>query len=356
MRILLWIARGFFILLAAGAGLVLARSINNVYFQPEVLRTTGDVAKEVVTHQPVSHVVVMAVCALAAAGLALMDWLFPRKSIANISAVAFGIIVGIGMGALFRLVLGLTPIETHVLDSSQLLLTVIFCYVAVVVILQTKNQFRFVIPYVEFHKQTKGARPLVLDTNVIIDGRVADICETRIIDSPVVVPRFVLQELQQIADSSDRLTRNKGRRGLDILNRLERSDKIDITIDESPLAEGESVDNKLLKLTKELGGRIMTNDFNLNKVAQLQGVEVININELANALKPAVVPGEELDLNILRNGDQPGQGVGYLDDGTMVVVEQGRAHIGKVARVVVNSVYQTQAGRMIFGKIKQASG
>ncbi len=351
MRITSWIGRGLFILLAVGAGLVLARTINEVYQAPHLRLPIVDATKETV-EQPVNHILVMALCALGAVVLAVLDWLFPRKSIGNISAVAFGLIVGVGLGALFRLVLGLTPIEPEVLNSSQLLLTVIFCYVAIAVILQTKDQFRFVIPYVEFSKQIKGVRPLILDTNVIIDGRVADICETRIIDSPVVVPRFVLQELQEIADSTDRLTRNKGRRGLDILNRLQRCEKVDVSIHETASAPGEQVDSGLLKLAKELDGRIMTNDFNLNKVAQLQGVEVININELANALKPAVIPGEEMTLNIIRPGDQPGQGVGYLDDGTMVVVEQGRDQMGKEVRVVVNSVYQTQAGRMIFAKLK----
>lgn len=335
MRIFLWVARGLFILIATGSGLVLTRKINDAY----------DTA--------VNHVWVMLACALGATVLAILDWLHPRKPIAKISAVAFGLIVGVGLGALFRLVVALTPInKPEVLDSVQLVLTVVFSCVAVVIIMQTKDEFRFVIPYVEFSRQLKGLRPLILDTNVIIDGRVADICETRLIDSPVVVPRFVLQELQEIADSTDRLTRNKGRRGLDILNRLQRCDKIDVTIHETPRAPGELVDNRLLSLAKELSARIMTNDFNLNKIAQLQGVEVININELANALKPAVIPGEEMTISILRPGDQPGQGVGYLDDGTMVVVEQGRDRMGQEVRVVVNSVYQTQAGRMIFGKIK----
>jgi uncharacterized protein YacL len=334
MRIVFWVARGLFILLAAGAGLVLTRRINEVY----------DAA--------VNHVWVMLGAAIGAGVLALLDWVSPRKSISKISAVAFGLIVGVGLGALFRLVVALTPIDPRMLNSVQLVLTVLFCYVAVAIILQTQHDFRFVIPYVEFSKQIKGTRPLILDTNVIIDGRVADICETRIIDSPVVVPRFVLQELQEIADSTDRLTRNKGRRGLDILNRLQRCEKVDVSIHEAPSAPGEQVDSGLLKLAKELDGRIMTNDFNLNKIAQLQGVEVINVNELANALKPAVIPGEEMTLNIIRPGDQPGQGVGYLDDGTMVVVEQGREQMGKEVRVVVNSVYQTQAGRMIFAKLK----
>src|SRR5436190_137037 len=210
-------------------------------------------------------------------------------------------------------------------------------------LLQTKDEFRFLIPYVEFSKQIKGQKPLVLDTSVIIDGRIADICDTRIIDSKLIVPRFVLQELQGIADSSDKLKRNRGRRGLDILKRLQANAKIELQIHDANLAElreVQRVDERLVVFAKVFGGRVVTNDFNLNKIAQLQGVEVINLNEVANSLKTVALPGEGMTVRLVKAGDQVGQGVGYLDDGTMVVVEQGRPHLGHEVNIVVTSVLQ----------------
>jgi uncharacterized protein YacL len=227
--------------------------------------------------------------------------------------------------------------------------------VSVSTLIQTKDEFRFIIPYVEFSKQIKGSRPLVLDTSVIIDGRIADICDTRIIDNKLVVPRFVLQELQGIADSSDKLKRNRGRRGLDILKRIQTNSKIDLEMHDGNLPELRDVikvDERLVVLAKAIGGRVVTNDFNLNKIAQLQGVEVINLNELANAMKSVALPGESLNVRLVKAGDQIGQGVGYLEDGTMVVVEQGRSHIGQEVNLSVTSVLQTPAGRMIFGRLE----
>jgi uncharacterized protein YacL len=208
---------------------------------------------------------------------------------------------------------------------------------------------------VEFSKQVKGGRPLVLDTSVIIDGRIADICDTRFIDTRLIVPRFVLQELQSVADSSDKLKRNRGRRGLDILKRMQNNPKVELQIHEAnlpELREVSKVDERLVVLARSLGARVVTNDYNLNKIAQLQGVEVINLNELANALKSVALPGEAMTIRLVKPGDQPGQGVGYLDDGTMVVVEQGRGWIGQEVPITVTSVLQTPAGRMIFGRLE----
>jgi predicted nucleic acid-binding protein len=228
---------------------------------------------------------------------------------------------------------------------------VFFC---VTIVMQTKDDFRFVIPYVEFSKQTKGLRPILLDTSVIIDGRIADITDTGVLESDVVVPRFILAELQAIADSEDKLKRNRGRRGLDVLNRLQGSDKIDIQILDPHVRtvdEVGEVDAKLVALAKHLDGRIVTNDYNLNKIAQLRGVDVVNINDLANALKPVVLPGESLQVRVIKPGEEPGQGVGYLEDGTMVVAEHGRDYIGRDITIAVTSVLQTSAGRMIFGRL-----
>ena len=194
----------------------------------------------------------------------------------------------------------------------------------------------------------------VLDTSVIIDGRIADICETGFLDGTLVVPQFVLRELQQVADSSDSLKRNRGRRGLDILQRMQKMAHVQVQIVETDFPEVREVDLKLIELAKRLNGKIVTNDFNLNKVAQLRGVAVLNINELANSLKPVVLPGEVLRVFVLKDGKEAGQGVAYLDDGTMVVVDQGKRAIGRTIEVTVTSVLQTTAGKMIFCRWPEA--
>jgi uncharacterized protein YacL len=282
-----------------------------------------------------------------------------NKQITTISAIYFGLLLGFLLGTLFTTALEPIVADQDILRFCRLLLTVIFCYVSVSTLLQTKDEFRFIIPYVEFQKQVKGGKPLVLDTSVIIDGRIADICDTGIIDTKLVVPRFVLQELQSVADSSDKIKRNRGRRGLDMLKRMQSNPKVELQMHEANVAEVQGVtkvDERLVVLAKALGARVVTNDFNLNKIAQLQGVEVINLNELANALKLVALPGEHLNVKIVKQGDQVGQGVGYLDDGTMVVVEQGRSAIGQEVPIAVTSVLQTPAGRMIFGKIESRAG
>lgn len=192
----------------------------------------------------------------------------------------------------------------------------------------------------------------ILDTSVIIDGRIADICKTGFIEGTIVIPGFVLEELQHIADSSDVLKRNRGRRGLDILNKIQKELAMKVQIYEGDFEEINEVDSKLVKLAKVLNGKVVTNDFNLNKVCELQGVPVLNINDLANAVKPVVLPGEELSVQVIKDGKEQHQGVAYLDDGTMIVVEGGREHIGSEIEVLVTSVLQTSAGRMIFAKPK----
>ncbi len=197
-------------------------------------------------------------------------------------------------------------------------------------------------------KATRSA-PKVVDTSVVIDGRIADILETGFIEGPVVVPQFVLDELRHIADSADVLKRNRGRRGLDVLNRIQKEMDVVVRIEDKDFP-GLEVDMKLLRLAKHLDGKVLTNDFNLNKVAALQNVPVLNINELANAVKPVVLPGEEMTVHIIKDGKEPGQGVAYLDDGTMIVVDGGKKYIGETIAVLVTSVLQTAAGRMIFAK------
>ena len=195
--------------------------------------------------------------------------------------------------------------------------------------------------------------PKLLDTSVIIDGRIADLCETGFMEGEFVIPQFILQELQHISDSADSLKRARGRRGLDILNHVQKNDDVVVEIVEDDFPNIKEVDAKLVELGKKLGAKILTNDLNLNKVAELQGVEVLNINELSNALKPVVLPGETMRVFVLKEGKEAGQGVAYLDDGTMIVVDNAKRYIGKNVDVVVTSILQTSAGRMIFTRLRE---
>ena len=203
-------------------------------------------------------------------------------------------------------------------------------------------------------KTESVVQPKILDTSVIIDGRIADICKTGFVEGPLIIPAFVLEELRHIADSSDALKRNRGRRGLDILNKIQNELAINVEIVEKDFEELSEVDTKLLKLAQFMSGKVITNDYNLNKVAEFQRVPVLNINELANAVKPVVLPGEEMVVQVIKDGKEFGQGVAYLDDGTMIVVDGGKRFIGETIEVVVTSVLQTAAGRMIFVKPKTA--
>lgn len=289
---------------------------------------------------------------LMALGVIAVDIFTPRKRIEVVSAIYFGLIVGFLITHMLWVAVSPLMENSPLAPPAQLMLAAILCYGCTSLLLQTKDDFRFVIPYVEFARDLKGIRPLVLDTSSIIDGRLAELAETNIIDSQVVMPAFVLAELQAIADSSDRLRRARGRRGLDILNKLRTLKKIDFQIYERELPEfsGQTVDMKLVMLAKHLEGKVVTGDFNLNKVAKVHNVPVINLNEIAAALRPQFLPGESFDVRIVKAGEGPEQGIGYLDDGTMVVVEGGRERIGQTLAVVVTSTLQTQAGRMLFAK------
>ncbi len=304
---------------------------------------------------------------LLAAGVIAVDMVIREKRLDTISAVYFGLLIGLFLAYITRL--ALTPLLPSPMESGatgekiraavQLILTVMLCYICVSLLLQTRHDFRFIIPYVEFARELRGRRPFILDTNVIIDGRIADLVEkTRIFDSTLVIPRFVVSEIQNIADGADRSKRMRGRRGLDILQRLRSNPEVDIQIFDRDLAEfeGRDVDGKLVVLAKHLDGRLVTNDFNLSKIARFEGVAVINLNDLANALKPVYLPGETLQVRIIRPGEEPTQGVGYLDDGTMVVVENGRPYVNYEVVITVTSVLQTSAGRMIFGKFERVVG
>lgn len=268
---------------------------------------------------------------------------------------AVGLILGLVIAALLGLVIGQIPLLGPVLT---VLSGVVFAYLGVSISTRKRDEAAATIG--AFRGGGKGevpvaqegaVQPKVLDTSVIIDGRVADIVKTGFLEGPLIIPAFVLEELRHIADSSDVLKRNRGRRGLDILNRIQKELGATVRIYEEEV-EGPEVDSKLLKLARTLGGKVVTNDFNLNKVAELQRVPVLNINELANAVKPAVLPGEEMTVTVIKDGKEVGQGVAYLDDGTMIVVDGGRRYIGETIGVMVTSVLQTAAGRMIFAKLK----
>jgi uncharacterized protein YacL len=379
-RLLLWLLRGVFGAICIGIAMLAFR-----HFSEGLGDTTN---------------AYLAFFCILGAGLFIVvtDVLIRNKQITTLSAVYFGLLLGLLLGNILSTALEpfifdwgtsrpaartLPHLIVHPRDKEgnirvdvsqgegggalqegrhqyerkalSLILTVICCYIAISTLLQTKDEFRFIIPYVEFSKQVKGAKPLVLDTSVIIDGRIADICDTRFIDTKLIVPRFVLQELQSVADSSDKLKRNRGRRGLDMLKRMQNNPKVELQMHEAnlpELREVHKVDERLVIFAKTLDARVVTNDYNLNKIAQLQGVEVINLNELANALKSVALPGEMMMVRLVKPGDQYGQGVGYLEDGTMVVVEQGRSMIGQEVSITVTSVLQTPAGRMIFGRLE----
>jgi uncharacterized protein YacL len=289
---------------------------------------------------------------LLSLGVILLDMAIRQKQLDTISAVYFGMIVGLFLAYIVGLALIPLPMGETLRNGVQLTLGLVLCYICISLLMQTRNDFRFIIPYVEFSKEVKGRRPFILDTSVVIDGRIADVIETQLFDSQLVMPRFVISELQAIADSSDRLRRSRGRRGLDILNRLRNSSDVDLQIYDRELPEfvGQAVDLKLVLLARHLEGKLVTNDYNLNKVARLHGVGVINLNDVANALKPVFLPGEQVEVRIVKPGEEAGQGVGYLEDGTMVVVESGRDHINEQVKISVTSVLQTSAGRMVFGR------
>lgn len=294
---------------------------------------------------------------LLAIGVIAFDILIPQKRIETISAVYFGLLVGLLLT--YVLSIALTPLlkSEGVATPVQLISGMILCYGCISILLQTKDDFRFVIPYVEFVRETKGFKPLVLDTSVVIDGRIEDLCDTGIFDNQLIMPRFALTELQGIADSSDRMRRARGRRGLDVLNRLRASSKIELQIFDRELPEfaGQPVDMKLVLLAKHLDGKVVTGDFNLNKVAKIHNIVVINLNEIANSLKPHYLPGETFEIRIVKTGEGAEQGVGYLDDGTMVVVEGAREMVGRDLTVGVTSTLQTNAGRMIFARYERVS-
>lgn len=272
--------------------------------------------------------------------------------IIGVVGLVLGLVIANLLSPLFRMIPYVGPV-------LSILFYILFGYFGVVVPTRKKEDFTSALSSLKksggkekASKTGSVVLPKILDTSVIIDGRIADICKTGFVEGPLVIPEFVLEELQRIADSSDSLKRNRGRRGLDILNKIQKELEIEVVIHEKDFEDIAEVDTKLLKLAQFIKGKVVTNDYNLNKVAEFHGVEVLNINELANAIKPVVLPGEEMMVQVIKDGKESGQGVAYLDDGTMIVVDGGKKHIGDTIGVLVTSVLQTAAGRMIFAKPK----
>lgn len=323
---------------------------------------------------------VMAFALVVGVAVVCVDIVSPRRKLAIFSGTLFGLVVGLlvafGVSFVVKLIVEQQmpipasiydkPAKTEFLDRRgaiiefvDVLVGVISSYLAISFILQTKDDFRFIVPFVEFAKERRGVRPMLVDTSVLIDGRIADIAATGIIESQLIIPRFVLEELQLIADSGDRLKRNRGRRGLDVLAKLQQNRKVEVVLWEGAPQDEQlatDVDTKLTMLGKELSARVLTTDFNLNKVATLRSVDVININQLALAVKPIVLPGEKMFVRIAKAGDQPGQGVGFLEDGTMVVIEHGRSHVNEEVEFTVTSSLQNNTGKMIFGRLVADGG
>jgi len=280
-----------------------------------------------------------------------------RASLRRLIGAAVGSILGILGALMISHLLGMTALDKGNLSFLQVTLLLLMAYVGLVLGANKGDLLNLSALGGLFTAEAKPRRNFkVLDTSVIIDGRVADVCETGFIDGTLMVPQFVLRELQLVADSSDPLKRNRGRRGLDILQRMQKMGTVQVQIVEEDFPQMREVDMKLIELAKQCEAKIVTNDFNLNKVAQLQGVPVLNINELANALKPVVLPGEAMRVFILKEGKEYNQGVAYLDDGTMVVVDNAKKMISKTIDIAVTSVLQTTAGKMIFGKFEERKG
>lgn len=306
----------------------------------------------------------LAVAMVMFAAAVLIDFATPKKKISMITGVMLGIIAGVlataALGFVIDLLLESWVQNAQALDvlrpvviSFKVLIGLSLCYIGVTTVLQTQDDFRLVVPYVEFAKQIRGVRPMLLDTTMLIDGRLVDVAATGFLQAPIVIPRFVINELQTLADSQDPLKRAKGRRGLEFTARLQRTARLDVTIDETPVP-GKAVDQMLLDRARTMPAILVTSDVALAQVAKIENISTLNINDLANAMKTSLVPGESLQVRLIRPGEQPGQAVGYLPDGTMVVTENGASRLGQAVDLTVTSSLQTSAGRLVFAKITES--
>jgi uncharacterized protein YacL len=341
MRLSLFVIRALFFICAVGTGSYIARVAGDAHLQLPY----------------------MAVAAAIAALVILSEVFFSKSPVAMVSAVVFGVTIGFLVAWLFTglieiIVQNLTTLRPQDVSAIRLVLTLICVYYGITVILQTKDDFKFIIPYVEFSRELRGSRPLVLDSSALIDGRIEALCATGLVDAPVVAPRFVIDELQALADSQDKAKRAKGRRGLDVLRAIREQGKAPVEIaDREPAgAAGAPVDRKLVLIAKELAGKLVTTDAALAKLAVLEGVRVIGLHEVARALQARALVGDRLSLKLVKPGEGAEQAVGYLEDGSMVVVERARARLGEQATIEITSGIRTSAGQMFFAKLVEGDG
>jgi len=334
-RITLYVVRGFFLLVCAGLGLYL-------YNNEHGLESAVDVAPYIF------------IACGGALMVILVESLSARKGASTLSSIVFGLILGLVLSILFRplIVLIFEALGTEQQEMSirfvNLVTTVLLCYFGVTLLLHTQGRFKFIVPFVEFRKEDKDHRPVLLDTSVLVDGRIGELLQTGIIRCRVFVPRFVVEELHTLSDSTEKVKRERGRRGLELLDRLRRNHGVELLP-----ASGEpgQVDVVLLDLAHSLDGWILTTDATLRARGKVQNVDVINLNDVADALRILAVPGQTLRVEILRKGEERDQGVGFMPDGTMVVVEGGRGAIGKTVEVEVTGTIRTSAGRMVFARL-----
>jgi uncharacterized protein YacL len=288
--------------------------------------------------------------------LIAVDEMLKGFSLRAFSAITFGLLLGM----VVALLIDRSGLFQNADDQQRWLirlgLFLSFSYIGMILAMRSnKEDFSLIIPYVRFSPQNKPDNLLLLDTSVIIDGRIADLIELHLIEGLVIVPRFVLRELQQIADSADAIRRARGRRGLEMLNRIQRNPNIEVRIHDGDFPEEKEVDAKLVRLARNMNARLITNDYNLSKIAELQKISCVNLHEVANSLKVILLPGEILQIKIVREGKDKGQGVGYLPDGTMVVVNNAQSNIGQQVEVQVQTLLQTGAGVIVFADLRQGS-
>lgn len=296
-----------------------------------------------------AHPILAVMIGLAGGGAVIgIDRVLKGFSLRGLSAVTFGLFIGwtisyfIGNSVLFSF------IDEEPKLIAQIILYVVCAYLGMVIAVRGSDEFHLVIPYVRFRREEQPERLVLLDTNVIIDGRIQEVCATGFLNAVLIVPRFVLHELQYIADAGEETRRARGRRGMEVLKALQQNPHVEVKIHEDEVAAIKEVDSKLVQLARLLNAEILTNDYNLNRIAELQRVKVLNLHELAKSLRPVVLPGERLTVKLVKDGREPDQAVAYLEDGTMIVVNRGRRRMGQEIDVIIESVLQTSAGRMAF--------
>jgi uncharacterized protein YacL len=340
----IWFLRCIFLVVSVGIAVFLASNLHG----------TGPDAAEFSKYMIMYILVALGIATL----IIIVDMLSSKTDISTVSAIVFGLLIGFIMAYLFTSIITLalpdagTKEAAEVQSYIQLALSAIFCFLGVTFILRTKDEFKFLIPYVEFKKELKGPRSQLLDTSVIIDGRISALLETGLLHSDVIIPGFVLEELHHLADSEDKIKRKRGRRGLEIVQGLKS--RFDARIFERDMP-GEGVDAKLIELARELEARILTTDFNLAQRARAEDIQVLNPHELSEALRPLLGIGEKLVIEIIRAGEEKNQGIGYLEDGTMVVVEGAREKVGSKLPVLVTNTHRSPAGLMVFAHVEQES-